>query len=293
MMKLKTYENYIGAGDDLPVEDTGQDQLINGRIKEIVENLLKTKQYVLLLQDTAENIYDLIKNQYPPNKDAFISSLYGKDEMLAELIDNLSEVLSQSYALDEIDEIVGLIKRIDDYTENNMDNLLAKKASIEEEDDYEDEVDEGEEVDIEDDDDDPRWRRQVKVEGEENQLKRKNQVTEAKKSKEIEKFLKKHKKEPEEKKTEKTETGKFKKGEFIYLNGLSGIVAKKFNGKRCEVIKASEDKENCYDLNDPSTPPSEDGSNIKGMPAEYMFKEKPKTIIEVPTRKYRASKKNE
>lgn len=272
---LKTYENYI----DRPGENVSKEQIDN-RIKEIISNILKTKKYFIMLQDTTENVYDMLKKQFPPS-DSFFDILSQKNNFLSEAFLDILDILNDSFSVDEISNIVEYLEKLEEYIDgNDIEDVLSGEINIkddyyEEEEEYDDE---GEEVDIIDDDEI------------EDQLKRRQKLTESikktKRIKELEKFIKSHQKniKEKEKPTEKTkprgDNKEFKKGDIVWINGISGIMAKKFNGKKCEVIGKTEDKEDCYDLYDftlPVDPKSK--ANIKGMPSEYIFKEKPEIII--------------
>lgn len=114
-----------------------------------------------------------------------------------------------------------------------------------------------------------------------------DQVLEAKsvvskgKLKEMEDLIRRHAKSKGE---------SFIKGEIIWLNGIYGSVAKKYNGKKCTVIGKNQDREgDCYDLHDPTSPG--EGANIIGMPSQYIFREKPKEIVNEPPKKVVKKKK--
>ncbi len=144
--KLKTFENYEKAGGDAkPKTDKVSDEVINNKIKEVVANILKTKEYFMLLQDTAEHVYEMIEKQIPPNVDAFSNSLNDKDEMLGGLVDDLLDLLDNSNTLTELDEIVMVLRNIDQYTEDNMDNILKGLGDDDEDDDDDDDDGNGDE----------------------------------------------------------------------------------------------------------------------------------------------------
>lgn len=107
------------------------------------------------------------------------------------------------------------------------------------------------------------------------------------KSDEIVDFIKKYKKDDYQNNDEQ-----FKKGDIIYLNNLSGQIAKKLNGLKCEIIRKNEEKEDSYDLySDKLAKSKNDDANLIGMPSKFMFKEKPTIIIDEPEPKKRARAK--
>jgi hypothetical protein len=138
--KIKTFESYEKAGNltALPANPEPSSDEINNRIKEIITNILKTKQYIMLLQDTAENVFEMLEKQIPPNKEAFVNTLYEKDQFLAELVEQVCDMLDNSNTLQELDEMVMTIKNLDQYTDDNMDDILSGNAALLD-DDYEDE----------------------------------------------------------------------------------------------------------------------------------------------------------
>jgi hypothetical protein len=126
----------------------------------------------------------------------------------------------------------------------------------------------------------------------------KKTIVSSEKTKKMEELIAKYRKDNQpaekEKEEEKTpKTGPFKKGEMVYLNGIYGAVVKKFNGKRCKIIGKTEEREDCFDLYCADLPGGKDEVNIKGMPSNYMFRGKPKEIIDTPPAKVkpRATKK--
>lgn len=87
------------------------------------------------------------------------------------------------------------------------------------------------------------------------------------------------------------ENFEIKSGDIVYLNGLSGQIAKKLNGIKCKVIRKNRDKEDCYDLySDKLAKSKNDEANLIGMPSEFIFKNKP-TIIDEPEPKKRPTAK--
>lgn len=132
--KIKTFENYESAGGNPPKKELS-DAEINEKIKEIVSNVIKCKQYFELLQDTAEHVYTMLEKQLPPNSDAFISTLQGKDSLLSELMEALVDILDNSSTLTELDEITMNIRNLDKYTEDNMDAILSGKMDLLDDDD--------------------------------------------------------------------------------------------------------------------------------------------------------------
>jgi len=165
LLKYKTFEKielpplkaHIPNQDDITPEE------LNNKIKAIVANVLKMKIHVKLLQDTAEQVFNMVKKQIPPNVDAFLETIEEKDDMLHSLMEDLTNILDTSTALVEIDEMVMTLNNLEEYTEGNMDDILAGLASDSDDDDDDDEgdesdlldTDEGSEEDIPDDDDMP------------------------------------------------------------------------------------------------------------------------------------------
>lgn len=140
--KLKTFENYEKTGGEIkatPKIDKVSDEVINNKIKEVVANILKTKEYFMLLQDTAEHVYKMIEKQIPSNVNAFSNSLNEKNKMLGELVDDLLDLLDNSNTLVELNEIVMVLRNIDQYTEDNMDNILKGLGDDDDDDDDDDE----------------------------------------------------------------------------------------------------------------------------------------------------------
>ena len=105
MEKLKTFENYEKTGNPTAKPEIS-DEVVNNKIKEVISNILKTKEYFMLLQDTADHVYDMMKKQIPPNVEAFTNTLSEKDDMLGGLVDELIDLLDNSNTLTELDEIV-------------------------------------------------------------------------------------------------------------------------------------------------------------------------------------------
>ena len=106
------------------------------------------------------------------------------------------------------------------------------------------------------------------------------------KGEDLDSFIKKHSK--------LVSNDKFKKGDIVYLNVITTAVGKIFNGKKCEIVKKSDEKEDCYDLYDPSIKGKDGDSNVKGMPTKYIFGKKPAVVTEPeekPKAKPRATKK--
>ncbi len=348
--KLKTFENYEKTGPSNTKQNVPEisEEELNSKIKDIISNVLKTKQYVEMLYDSVENVLDMVSKQIPPNAEDFIDTLYQKNDMLASLMEDLIGIVDDQEIIINLKDMVETLENIENYTEGNMDDILSGKSK--------DEGDEGEELDITEEDDDeedefcPKCKgtgenkdggeceecdgtgyavngplippsAQIKKEpykrtsvgfktikhpikededqlkrkkintgkgdsgpnnaiigppGMNEQLKRKGGVT----LKDIESKMKKF-----------APVGKeFNKGDEVYVSGLIGDVARRFNGKKCVVIGKSEDKVNCYDLYDPTSPPSKDGSNIKGMPVKYMSREKP-TLTPIPKKPIKKPKK--
>lgn len=260
MKKLKTYENYNSRSQDT------QDTQVNDRIKEIVDNIVKTKHYFELLQDTTENVFNMFSHQIPANREAFTSTLYQKNDILGELIDTIIEILDNTTILSELDEVVEHLKNLETYTKDNMDNLLSGNS---------DENDIEEEEDDEEDDEDASVGHVPEV----THLKRRNESfmfeNKSSKNSDIQEFLKKHK---------SLIKVTFKKGDTVYIYGIKGELAKKLNGRKCEVIGKTEDMDDCYDLHDPTI--SKRGV-IKGMPSQYLSKEE----IEIVTKPIKKSSK--
>ena len=336
--KLKTFENYEKTGASKQNVPEISEEELNSKIKDIISNVLKAKQYVEMLYDSAENVLDMIGKQIPPNAEDFIDTLYQKNDMLASLMEDLIGIINDQEIILNLKDMVETLENIKDYTEGNMDDILSGEAKDEDDDD------EGEELDITEEDEfvcpkckgsgenkdggeceecegtgykseipdddskdqfvgpppstqtkkEPYKRTSVgfkttkhPIKEDEDQLKGKiNPVSEQLKRrgsvtlKDIESKMKKF-----------APVGKeFTKGEEVYVNGLIGDVARRFNGKKCIVIRKSDDKVDCYDLYDPTSPPSKDGSNIKGMPAKYMSREKP-TSTPTPKKPIKKPKK--
>lgn len=248
--KLKSFENYTGAGDDQSDNKPTKEQA-KARIKAILEGVIETKMYFQMLKDSAENCYGMLQEILPSNIHAFANALYDTNEFLAEIVDELIYVIDASSMIEDMDEIILNIEKIEGFTEDNWDNVLSGNIEDEdEEDDFEEEEENEEnEEDVEDD----------------SKQQHNLPIGEAKKNlKDLEDFVKKYRK-----------TEKFFKGEIVYLNGITAVHAKKLNGKKAEIVKKSENKEDCYDLFVPSIPSKEKGeANLKGMPAKFIQKEK-------------------
>ncbi len=309
--KLKTFEDYgthkpgknagfnrsmsgkiTHLGGDIP-KVSDEENVINNRIKEVIDNILKVKTYFMLLQDTTEQVYEMIEEQIPGNKQAFVDTLFGKNQLLGDLLEDIIDLVENSTVLEDIMMMTDNLENLEKYTEDNMDNLLNGKKSLvgySEEEDYEEED--------EDEDEDDEYNsnylgsmsdEEIKIDNE-DQLKRKTKpLTEQIKRdlhKDTSDFIKKHSKI--------VSTDKFKKGDIVYLNGITTAVGKIFNGKKCEIVKKSDEKEDCYDLYDPSIKGKDGDSNVKGMPTKYIFRKKPSVVTqpeEKPKTKPRATKK--
>lgn len=262
--KLKSFESYMGAGDDVePVNNKLDSDLIKSRIKTILEGVIETKMYFQMLKDSAENCYQMIQEAIPVNSHAFANELYERNEFLAELLDEMLTTLNGSSMIDDVDEIIENIDRIETLTEDNWDNVLSGEnggSLLDDDDDDEydsfEEEDEGEEQDI------PEKNINIKDDSkDQHDL----PIEESKKNiKDLENIVKKYRK-----------TEKFMKGDVVYLGGITTAFAKKLNGKKAEIVKKTEDKEECYDLFVSSMPFKKKGeANIKGMPAKFFRKEK-------------------
>ena len=139
LLKLKTFENYEKTGDSPPISDDE----INTKIKEVISNMLKAKLYFEMLQDTVNHVYEMLEKQIPPNKVAFQNTISSKDSVLAGILEDLIEIFENQDAVTEVDEIVSILRNLDEYTADNMDNILSGEE--EEEDDDDDEGDDGDE----------------------------------------------------------------------------------------------------------------------------------------------------
>lgn len=380
---LKTYKSYLNIVNEGVKGRNDDNEFALSKAKEIVSNILKTKQYFLLLKDTTEHVYDMIIKQFPPNSDEFITYLDDNLPDLANIVSVLDNTLFQNDAINEIEEIIEILSEIESL---NLDEYVDISGDIKDDEEFEEE-DEDEEIEkdvekakqqIETEDQlirkkkptneekifkigevvkisgtkggisgrgvigkvktyDPKTNKYIvgvvgnvmpedieklkkgdkvklytdedKITGEIMTIKEDgtlimkcddggsplnvtpDQVFYIGESKELEKRLKDFiEKRGGIKEEPKKEEKGFKKGDIVYLNGIYTVVAKRLNGKRCEVVCKSEDKEDCYDLYDPTSPPAKDKANIKGMPAKYMSKEKPKVIIDTPPAKKSAKK---
>ena len=72
---------------------------INDKIKEIIANVLKAKQYFMLLQDTADNVYKMLENALPPNAADFLSTLMDKDDVLASVFEDILTIIDFKVSL--------------------------------------------------------------------------------------------------------------------------------------------------------------------------------------------------
>ena len=146
MIKLKTFENYERTGD-IPKQKPISDEEINNKIKEVISNILKAKLYFEMLQDTVTHVYDMLEKQIPPNKVAFQNTINDKDPLLAGILEDLLEIFENQEAITEVDEIVSILKNLEEYTADNMDNLLSGENDNIDDDDEEEE-DDDEYIDI-------------------------------------------------------------------------------------------------------------------------------------------------
>ena len=147
MKKLKAFENYEKTGN---IEKEPTDAEISEKIKIILNNIIKSKQYVKMLKDTTEHVFQMIYKNYPKNINSFISEIYKRDDLLAENVELIIDLLQDSTAIDEIDEIIGYIEQIEKYTNgDNMDIILNKiKKNNDEEIEEEEEEESNEYIDI-------------------------------------------------------------------------------------------------------------------------------------------------
>lgn len=298
LRKLKTFDSYDRTNEAANKTAISGAE-INERIKEVIDNILKARQYFMMLQDTVEHVYNILEKQIPPNKEAFIDTLQKKDQLLSDLIEDLVDTLEASTVLSEIEDINLNLKNLESYTDSNIDEILAGRIKIsnnEEEDKDDDEFEDDEEEEEEDDDDyddDEEPVSNMVIEREpEDQLRRKpkDKVQESfvneqlkKKALEIEDFIKKHSKQGS--KNVQFDSNKFKKGEIVYVNGITNQGGKFFNGKKFQIVCKSEDNEDSYDLYQDTKVGKEGEANIKGMPSKYIFRDKPTVITEVQPEK--------
>ena len=56
MIKLRTFENFSQSPGDI------SDEELNSKIKEVVSNIVKTRQYFMMLHESAQNVYEMIEN---------------------------------------------------------------------------------------------------------------------------------------------------------------------------------------------------------------------------------------
>jgi hypothetical protein len=260
--KLKSFESYMGAGDDVqPVNSTPSDNEIKDSIKSILEAVIETKTYFQMLKDSAENCYVMLHDAFPKNTHAFANELYERNGFLAELVDEIMTVVEGSSMIEDMSEIIENIEKIETLTEDNWNNVLSgengEMVTDDEDDDsfIDDDDDEGEERDI------PKTPIFKDDSKEQHDL----PIEEAKKNiHDLENIVKKYRK-----------NDKFIKGDVVYFDGITTAYAKKLNGKKAEIVKKSEDKEECYDLFVPSIPFKQKGeANVKGVPAKFLQKEK-------------------
>ena len=353
MDKLRTYENYEKTGSDTPKKGNISNDDMNAKIKEIVDNVLKAKQYFMMLQDTADTVYEMLEKAIPPNAEAFLTALGEKDDILTSLFEDLIGIIEEQQATTEIDEICRTLKNMYEYTEDNMDDILSGDGGEIWSDGFEEEEDDGEDdskdqfvspvppvitkppvkpvLDV------PESQLKRKsgeskyivcpdCEGsgisEENELedcatcygagkvenpnlKKKVEPIKSKSSNEVHGICPKCKgtgenkngsecdecdgfgfvpekvsEELDLKDMEKKLKGYQKKykifndGDIVYITGVKGD-GKILNGTKCKIIRKSKEKENCYDLLNPQRKPEESGSNMNGVPVEYLTKEKP------------------
>ena len=127
LLKYKIFETYEKTGGDPPAKKVS-DKEINDKIKEIIANVLKAKQYFMLLQDTADNVYKMLENALPPNAADFLSTLMDKDDVLASVFEDILTILEEQDGITEIDELCASLKNLEQYTEGNMDNILSGKG---------------------------------------------------------------------------------------------------------------------------------------------------------------------
>lgn len=257
---IKTFENYMDSNNNINSHD---EQEINQKIKDIISNIIKTKKYFMMLQNTVEHVYNMLNNQFPSNIESFMNTVNEKDELLSEILEDLSNTIKTSMVLDEINEINEILDNIDNYTDGNLDLILTGQIKH----DFENVDEDIEEEEDEEEDEDQLIRKKKNIEPLTEQMKKK-----ILKSDKIENFIKKHKKNINT--DEEFDDGNYKRGEIVYLNGINTEIGKKLNGRKCIIIRKSEDREDCYDLYDSTIPLGKDDSNIKGMPSKYIFKEK-------------------
>lgn len=137
MEKLKTFENYDNTGEDDPTREE-----LNAKIKVILNDIIKTKQYVKMLRDSTEHVFDMINKKYPKNINDFVEELSKRDDMLADMVESIHDQIDESLALDDLDEIIGYIEQIQEYTaDDNMDLILNQNSSDFKEEDVEEEDD--------------------------------------------------------------------------------------------------------------------------------------------------------
>ena len=72
---LKTFENYEKTGDS----DIPNKEVLNEKIKIIINGIIKVKQHVKMLRDTTEHVYSMVINKYPKSHSAFIEEIYKRD----------------------------------------------------------------------------------------------------------------------------------------------------------------------------------------------------------------------
>jgi len=303
MIKLRTFENFSQSPGDI------SDEELNSKIKEVVSNIVKTRQYFMMLHESAQNVYEMIEKVFPGNQEAFMDTLHDKDDLLAGIIGDILDIIGSSEAITEVDEIVAMLNNLHEYTDGNMDNILNGKGfSGEEIIDFEswpNDLDDDPRGAFDDDEDEDDWdvppdlpvieiedqlkRRKKPIEAPEQEYSIKNNTLRKKKpvkvlpinmepyqasastkvdkpvimsdlDKKIASFVKNKVKED------------LKKGDIIYLKGLPE--GTKLNGVKCKIVQKTEDKPNCYDIYNTTRPGSDDEPNIKGMPVEYMSREK-------------------
>jgi len=129
MDKLKTYKVFEKDGlssviwDDkktpkkLPI---GSDVDAEARIDEVMQNLLKKKDMILMLGDTINYVSDQIKKSLPLQIDEFMDDLKHYDEDIYGCIDELREKMIDGYPnmKDMIEEITEDIHTIESYLKN-------------------------------------------------------------------------------------------------------------------------------------------------------------------------------